>query len=86
MENPNYRLYHHGIIRIIVSAELKKHNKTWEHFLHEFSNSRVITPLVSEVEVSPLLDPPDKTSSENINKSQNSVKVQDFSSPGHGKK
>lgn len=69
---------------MIVSADLKKRNQTWELFLPELSNSHINPSLVNEAEVSP--DPSDKVSSVNVNTDQNSVRIQDCGSPSHGKK
>jgi len=34
-KNEDMISYHHGLIRIIVEYELKKHDQIWEQFLHE---------------------------------------------------
>jgi hypothetical protein len=57
LANPHNSPFHHGLIKLLVIAELKKHGKTWDEFLYQFSNphltvktskrsvdSRVVTP------------------------------------------
>ena len=68
VENPTHSLYHHGLIKMVVLAELKKRNWTWEQFLYERSNSHISSPLVNEVSEPHILDPPDKVSSVNVSK------------------
>jgi hypothetical protein len=34
-QNPQSSLYHHGLVKMLVEAELRKINKTWDQFLGE---------------------------------------------------
>jgi hypothetical protein len=38
LANPHNSLFHHGLIKFLVIAELKKQRKTWDEFLYQFSN------------------------------------------------
>ena len=44
VENPTHSMYHHGLIKMIILAELKKNNQVWEQFLYELSNSHINPP------------------------------------------
>ena len=83
VEDPTHSLYHHGLIKMVVLVELKKKNQTWEQFLYELSNSHISSPPVNEVSEPHIPDPPDKVSSVNVSKDQNSAKTLDCGSPSH---
>jgi hypothetical protein len=36
--NPHNNLFHHGLIKILVLAELGKHGQTWDAFIYQFAN------------------------------------------------
>ena len=72
VENPTHSLYHHGLINMVVLAELKKKNQTWEQFLYELSKSHISSPLVNEVRRPHILDLIDKVSSVSVSKCQTS--------------
>jgi hypothetical protein len=36
--NPHNSLFHHGLIKLLVIAELEKQGKTWDEFIYQFSN------------------------------------------------
>jgi hypothetical protein len=36
--NPHNILFHHGLIKFLVIAELEKQGKTWDEFIYQFSN------------------------------------------------
>jgi hypothetical protein len=36
--NPQNNLFHHGLIKLLVLAELEKQGKTWDAFIYQFSN------------------------------------------------
>jgi hypothetical protein len=38
MANPHNSLLHHGLIKLLVIAELEKQGKTWDEFIYQFSN------------------------------------------------
>jgi hypothetical protein len=38
LANPHNSLFHHGLIKFLVIIELKKHGKTWDELLYQFSN------------------------------------------------
>ena len=72
VENPTHSLYHHGLINMIILAELKKKNQVWEQFLYELSNSHINSPLVNEASRPLIHDLIDKASSMNASKCQTS--------------
>ena len=57
---------------MVVLAELKKKNQTWEQFLYELSNSHISSPLVNEVSKPHIPGLPNKVSSMNISKDRTS--------------
>ena len=83
VENLTHSLYHHGLIKMVVLAELKKKNQTWQQFLYELSNSHISLPLVNELSEPHILDPPDKAFSVNVSKDRTSVKTPDCGYPSH---
>jgi hypothetical protein len=36
--NPHNSLFHHGLIKLLVLAELEKQGKTWDAFIYQFAN------------------------------------------------
>jgi hypothetical protein len=36
--NPHNSLFHHGLIKLFVSAELEKQEQTWDAFIYQFAN------------------------------------------------
>jgi hypothetical protein len=36
--NPHNILFHHGLIKLLVLAELEKQGKTWDAFIYQFAN------------------------------------------------
>jgi hypothetical protein len=36
--NPHNNLFHHGLIKLLVLAELEKQGKTWDAFIYQFAN------------------------------------------------
>ena len=36
--NPHNKLFHNGLIKLLVLAELEKQGKTWDEFIYQFSN------------------------------------------------
>jgi hypothetical protein len=36
--NPHNNLFHHGLIKLLVLAELEKQGKTWDEFIYQFAN------------------------------------------------
>jgi hypothetical protein len=36
--NPHNSLFHHGLIKLLVLAELEKQGKTWDEFIYQFAN------------------------------------------------
>ena len=72
VENPTHSLYHHGLIKMIILAELKKKNQVWEQFLYELSNSHINSPLVNEARRPLIPDLIEKASSVNASKHQTS--------------
>jgi hypothetical protein len=36
--NPHNNLSHHGLIELLVLAELEKHGQTWDEFIYQFAN------------------------------------------------
>jgi hypothetical protein len=36
--NPHNSLFHHGLIKLLVLAELEKHGKNWDAFIYQFAN------------------------------------------------
>jgi hypothetical protein len=39
--NPHNSLFHHGLIKLLVLAELEKQGKTWDEFIYQFSNTHL---------------------------------------------
>ena len=50
VENLTHSMYHHGLIKMIILAELKKKNQVWEQFLYELSNSHINSPWLMKQE------------------------------------
>jgi hypothetical protein len=40
--NPHNSLFHHGLIKLLVLAELEKQGKTWDAFIYQFANPHLI--------------------------------------------
>ena len=73
VENPTHSMYHHGLIKMIILAELKKKNQVWEQFLYdELSNSHINSPLVNKASRPLIPDLIDKVPSVNTSKCQTS--------------
>jgi hypothetical protein len=36
--NPHNSLFHYGLIKLLVLAELEKQGKTWDAFIYQFAN------------------------------------------------
>jgi hypothetical protein len=36
--NPHNNLFHHGLIKLLVLAELEKQGQTWDEFIYQFAN------------------------------------------------
>ena len=71
LENPTHSLYHHGLIKILVLAELKNKDQVWEQFVYELSNSHLKPSLGNEPYEPCIPDLVDKASSVNISEHQN---------------
>jgi hypothetical protein len=39
--NPHNNLFHHGLIKLIVLAELEKQGKMWDEFIYQFAKSHL---------------------------------------------
>jgi hypothetical protein len=39
--NPHNNLFHHGLIKLLVLAELEKQGKTWDAFIYQFANPHI---------------------------------------------
>jgi hypothetical protein len=39
--NPHNNLFHHGLIKLLVLAELEKQEKTWDEFIYQFANPHI---------------------------------------------
>ena len=85
-KNPTHSLYHHGLIKILIVAKLKKQNHTWDQFLYAFSISHVVFPVVNDVEIPPTSNHPIQSSSLNLNKNHDSMEVLDSQLACHGQK
>ena len=92
IENPTHSLYHHGLIKMLILAELKKKDQVWEQFIYEFSNSHLKSPLGSDP-CGPLIpDLVEKAASINVSEHQTShtrepaVKSSKKAGPSHTKK
>ena len=68
IENPTHSLYHHGIIKMLILAELKKKDRVWEQFIYELSNSHLKSPLGNDPCEPFIPDLVDKGSSVNVSK------------------
>jgi hypothetical protein len=40
--NPHNSLFHHGLIDLLVIAELIKQGKIWDEFIYQFSNPHIV--------------------------------------------
>ena len=49
LEHPTHSLYHHGLIKMLVLAELKKQDWVWEQFVYELSNPHLQSSLGNEL-------------------------------------
>ena len=72
LENLTHSLYHHGLIKMLILAELKKKDRVWEQFVYELSNSHLKSSLGNEPCEPCIPDLVDKASSVNISEHQNS--------------
>ena len=72
LEHPTHSLYHHGLIKMLVLAELKKKDRVWEQFVYQLSNSHLKSSLGNELGEPCIPDLVDKASSANISVHQNS--------------
>ena len=70
IENPTHSLYHHGLIKMLILAELKKKDQVWEQFIYELSNSHLKSPLGNDPCGPFILDLVDKASSVNASEHQ----------------
>ena len=92
LENLTHSLYHHGLIKILILAELKKKDWVWEQFVYELSNSHLQSSLGNEPCEPCIPDLVDKASSVNISEHQIShtqeptVKSCKKAGPSHTKK
>ena len=71
LEHPTHSLYHHGLIKMLVLAELKKQDRVWEQFVYELSNSHLKSSLGNELGEPCIPDLVDKSSSTNNSVHQN---------------
>ena len=71
LEHPTHSLYHHGLIKMLVLAELKKQEWVWEQFVYELSNSHLKSSLGNELGEPCIPDLVDKSSSANNSVHQN---------------
>jgi hypothetical protein len=39
--NPHNKLFHHGLIKLLVLAELEKQGKMWDEFIYQFVNPHI---------------------------------------------
>ena len=67
-----HSLYHHGLINMLVLAELKKKDWVWDQFVYELSNSHLKPSLGNEPCEPCIPDLVDKASSTDISVHQNS--------------
>ena len=65
LEHPTHSLYHHGLIKMLVLAELKKKDRVWEQFVYELSNSHLKSSLGNELDEPCIPNLVDKASSAN---------------------
>ena len=72
LENLTHSLYHHGIIKILILAELKKKDQEWEQFIYELSNFHLKSSLGNDLGEPLIPDLVDKASSINVSEHQTS--------------
>ena len=72
MENPTHSLYHHGLIKMLILAQLKKKDQVWEQFIYELSNSHLKSSLGNDLREPLIPDLVDKASSINVFEHQTS--------------
>ena len=72
VENPTHSMYHHGLIKMLILARLKKKDQVWEQFIYELSNSHLKSPLGNDPSRPLIPDLIDKESSINAFEHQSS--------------
>ena len=72
LENLTHSLYHHGLIKILILAELKKKDQEWEQFIYELSNSHLKSSLGNDLGEPLIPALVEKESSVNVSKHQTS--------------
>jgi hypothetical protein len=46
--NPHHSLFHHGLIKLLVISELRKQDRTWDDFLHQFLNPHLTVKMAKK--------------------------------------